>query len=426
MSRFHAAARRAYTDRPLDARPLKVAAAVSLLAFAAGCAPSMAPENNPSVVEGAVYQAQYRATEEVSAKDAARERRNQHAARALNAARCTAAAPAGAGVSVDAAVAEELLSGGDLVRLEVGHDGVFTGDFEIAADGLLKPPFVSSVRAAGRSADEVQGELTRRLVAEGFYPAPGPRISLRLVSRGAARVHVAGAVFEPGAVTVGGVSRDDRDEARERASGAGDANRSLSAALRSAGGVRPDADLSRVRVTRAGKVREYDMTGALTGRLFADPTLVAGDEVEIPSRGCFQDALMTPGAITPPGAKVFMSNLTKPADANALSAVGKDARELRYGTRFMQAVVGMNCVGGAKLTNADRSAVLFTRDPSTGESIVIERRIEDLLRRADRDELDPYILPGDALACYDSTVTDIVEVARAVGAAIALPVLIGL
>ena len=107
--------------------------------------------------------------------------------------------------------------------------------------------------------------------------------------------------------------------------------------------------------------------------------------------------------------KVFMSNLTKPVDANALSAVGRDARELRYGTRMIQAVVGMNCYGGAKLTNADRSAVLFTRNPMTGASIVIERKIEDLLRGAARDDLDPYILPGDALACYDSTVTDVTE-----------------
>lgn len=72
-----------------------------------------------------------------------------------------------------------------------------------------------------------------------------------------------------------------------------------------------------------------------------------------------------------------------------------------------------------KSTNADRYAVLYTRNPATGQSILIERRIEELLRRADRDNFDPYILPGDSLACYDSTVIDITDVARALGIGVA-------
>ncbi len=130
---------------------------------------------------------------------------------------------------------------------------------------------------------------------------------------------------------------------------------------------------------------------------------------------------MKPTSITAPGVKVFMSNLTKPADSNALSAVDKDVRELRYGTRLMQAVVGMNCVGGTRMTNANRSAILFPRNPVTGESIVIERSIEDLLERADRNDLDPFILPGDAIACYDSAVRNVVDVARSLTIMFALP-----
>jgi hypothetical protein len=137
----------------------------------------------------------------------------------------------------------------------------------------------------------------------------------------------------------------------------------------------------------------------------------------VPSRGCFQAALMAPGPIMPPGVSVHMSNLTQPARANGPSGVGRDVREMRYGARFLQAVFSMNCVGGAKATNADRYAVLFSRNPVTGRSVVIERRVEDLLRRADRDGLDPYLLPGDAVACYDSSVTDLTEVARAIGTA---------
>jgi hypothetical protein len=58
-----------------------------------------------------------------------------------------------------------------------------------------------------------------------------------------------------------------------------------------------------------------------------------------------------------------------------------------------------------------------SRNPVTGVSVVIERNIENLLRRADRDDYDPYLLPGDALACYDSTVTNLAEIGRVLGIA---------
>ena len=89
-----------------------------------------------------------------------------------------------------------------------------------------------------------------------------------------------------------------------------------------------------------------------------------------------------------------MSNLTKPADSKALSNIDKNTRELRYGTRLIKAVVGMNCVVGTAATNAARYAVLFSRNPITNESILIERGPEDLLRRRDRDELTPQHSAG--------------------------------
>jgi hypothetical protein len=81
----------------------------------------------------------------------------------------------------------------------------------------------------------------------------------------------------------------------------------------------------------------------------------------------------------------------------------------------MQAVVDANCVGGARATSADRSAALFSRNPVTGVSAVIERKVEVMRSRADRDDYDPYLLPGDAIACYDSGVTNLAEIGRVIG-----------
>lgn len=125
---------------------------------------------------------------------------------------------------------------------------------------------------------------------------------------------------------------------------------------------------------------------------------------------------MVPSPVSPPGVSLFLSNLTQPATGNAPSANGAETRQVPYGTRFLQAAINANCVGGALATSGHRSAALLSRNPLTGVSVVVERRLEDMMTRADRDDYDPYLLPGDALACYDSTVTNIADVARVIGA----------
>jgi hypothetical protein len=44
--------------------------------------------------------------------------------------------------------------------------------------------------------------------------------------------------------------------------------------------------------------------GALEGRAFDDVALIAGDRLEVPSRGCFQERLIVPASISPPGIDV--------------------------------------------------------------------------------------------------------------------------
>lgn len=393
-----------------------------VLCLVTACGPIPAPDNIPPVASGQAYQAQYR---DPPKRDA--DQVTLVSAR-MNAARCKpfAGGRSGGGDKgwdlVATILQGERLSRNDLVDIRLAEDDTFTGSYVVSRDGMLKLPFLAPIPAQGRSTDEVERDLARALVADGFYDA-APRLSVRITDFASVNVAVSGAVFEPHSIEIGGTSADSIDTARQAALGASTEARNLSAALRSVGGVRPDADLSAIVLIREGRSYVLDMRGVFEGRNAVDVMLITGDEVRVPSRQCFQDDLMRPGPVSPPGISLFLSNLTQPATGNAPSAVGRDVREVPYGTRFMQAVVDTNCVGGARASSADRSALLFTRDPMTGVSIVIERRIEDMLRRADRDDYDPYLLPGDAIACYDSGVTNVAEVARvvgAVGAAVAL------
>lgn len=374
--------------------------------LASGCASMQQVENREEVTEGLSYQAEYRSPRHHKG-------RWRQTAKSQNLGRCERGGPSSGAQPVAADLPQDrmFLSSGDLLTISVGNDPTFSGSYEVSQDGTVRLPHLSAISAKGQSVEAVERRIAAALVSSDIYSA-APPVSVRLQDFAAAKVYVSGAVFNPGALSVGGVSGADRDTMRQTASGGTAEDRRLSRALQSAGGIRPDADLARVRVIRNGQSIAIDARGAMQGVPFNDMLLLSGDRIEVESRGCFQDQLVAPSPITTPGVKVFMSNLTQPAAANALSAVGKDARELRYGTRFLEAIVGMNCLGGTRWVNADRTAALISRNPVTGESVVIERKVEELLRNRDRDDFNPFIMPEDALACYDSKQVNLIEVAK--------------
>jgi hypothetical protein len=154
------------------------------------------------------------------------------------------------------------------------------------------------------------------------------------------------------------------------------------------------------------------MTGMLSGNLVTDYPLVAGDRVIVPSTGCFQAQLVRPSQITPKGFRVFMSNLIDSAGDNSSAAVGQYSTSLPYGTRLLQAAVSANCVGGKDWTNAPRRVVLSSKNPITGETQVIERSVEDLMTMPNKAQINPYLMPNDAVACYDSTITNYRDIAK--------------
>lgn len=396
------------------ASPIATTAAVLALA---ACSSFTPPRNLEQVETGDAYQAQYRAPTPPSRAESVVLESDR-----INASFClpprggapgTPAAGKAGGIIPDVLL-REALSRDDLVELAIAGDEVFSGDYVISRDGRLKLPFLAPIRAQGRPPEAVADDIAAALVAGDYYTEP-PRVSLLLTDFAPARVAVSGAVFEPGPKDLGGVRGDEKDSRRQAARGASTEGRNLTVALRQAGGVRPDADLSAVELLRGGRRYVLDMRPVLEGRAFEDVMLMTGDEVIVHSRQCFQPDLMVPSPISPPGVSVFLSNLTQPATGNAPSAVGQSVRQIPYGTRMMQVVVDTNCVGGVRATSADRSAALFSRNPVSKVSIVVERRIEDMRARADRDDYDPYLLPGDAIACYDSGITNLADVGRVVG-----------
>lgn len=364
-----------------------------------GCATMPTPRNAPL----AQYQAEQRLPGEVQSQCAMPEAPAAVAGLTRVAAEAFAATP-------------DLLGPGDRLILTVSGDkDVLTGSYVIGANGKLTIEGVVDITAAGRARLAVEQELRSRLIAHGLIRNVANNVRLSQAETSGVQVSVSGAVFEPGLVRAGERAAEARaTTVGNPASGDFNAGRSLATALRAAGGIRPDAAASEVYLIRGASYAIVDVTPAFTGGVPADPQLAAGDRVVVPSAGCFQSQLVRPSSVTTPGVRVYLSNLSRPAASNAASAIGKDSTSFPYGVRMLEGLVSANCVGGSAM-NAGRRAVLISRNPTNGKSVVISRHVEDLVRNADRDTMNPYLMPGDAIACYDSSAMTLVDAVGVVG-----------
>jgi protein involved in polysaccharide export with SLBB domain len=381
-----------------SAVPSRIAMLASCL-LASGCATMPTPRNLP--------QAQYQVEQLLPGQTLA--------------ACSTAPLPAGlAGLTrIDAATltaAPDLLGPGDRLQLTISGDrDVLTGTYVIGANGRLTLQGIADIAAAGRPRLLVEREVRALLVAQGLVRDIAGNVHLTQAEAAGVQVSVSGAVFEPGLVRAGERAAEARSATvGNPAQGDFNVGRSLATALRAAGGIRPDADAGAVYLVRGGSYAMVDVTPAFTGGVPADPQLAAGDRIIVPSANCFQQAFVRPSSVTAPGIRVYLSNLSRPAASNASSAIGKDSTSFPYGTRMLAALVSANCVGGSAM-NAGRTAVLMSRNPVNGHSVVVSRHIEDLVRGADRDLLNPYLMPGDAIACYDSSAMTLVDAVGLVG-----------
>lgn len=306
------------------------------------------------------------------------------------------------------------LSPGDLIGIFMEYGEGFNGNYVVDNAGLVQLPVIEPLDAMGISTRLLAQRIELALVRAKVFRPETASVSVKVLNWSSIEVPVTGAVFQPGRVTINTLRPSAVMEERIVASGDYSNKRLLSEAVRAASGIRPDAKLDQVKLIRGGWQIEVDLTGILTGEAVQDYPLIAGDQVIVPSTGCFQSHLVRPSQITPKGFRVFMSNLVDSANNNSSAAVGRYSTNIPYGTRLLQAAVSANCVGGKEWTNAPRKVVLASKNPITGQTQVIERSVEQLLRLSNRDEVNPYLMPNDAVACYDSDVTNLRDIAGAV------------
>ncbi len=272
---------------------------------------------------------------------------------------------------------------------------------------MIAFPFGIRVAAVGRTEEELARSIREALIRRNQFSRELASVSVRLLKYAPLQVSVSGAVFYPGLVTINDADGDKIVASLPRTFGDTTFRRNLSAAIREASGARPDADLSRVEIQRRGKSFFFDMRGAITGDFSFDPALEDGDRVIVHSAGCFFSQLVRPSALTPRGIRIYVSKIHFAADT-------RYDEKLPYGLRLLQGAIIASCVGGNLATEGRRQIVLVSINPITKATEVVQRPVEHLLRDQHRDEINPLLMPDDAIACYDSTVREASSIASTV------------
>ena len=312
------------------------------------------------------------------------------------------------------------LSPGDRLEVSIPKETYFSRVYEVNEEGNLEIPYLGVMSVAGLEPARVEDKLAYALVHKGFFPPNTLQMTIQVIEWSPITVQVAGELFQPGAMQINlpyypeesAVSPD-----ANQVTGEFPYRRYLTDALEAAGGVLPTANVKEIRLIRDGKEQIFDLSGALTGEPLNNIPLIAGDRIIVPAAEHFQPELVRPSAITRPGIKVFVSNLTVPSTSNATSSINnmEEGITFPYGARFSQAVIATNCAGGTKPTNADRKAILVRVNRLTGETTHMERDVEDLLRDSHDNDDNPLLMPKDGVACYDSNVTSIRDVFNTIG-----------
>lgn len=307
------------------------------------------------------------------------------------------------------------LSPGDRLRVLIPEGEEFSGTYEVNLDGTINFPYLEPLQVSGFEPSAVQQIIGQSLLQNQLFQPEFLRVGVTILQWAPVEVTVSGAVFQPGRVLINTRSSEELDQNADQTSGDYPPQRYLTAALQSAGGIQPDADIRQIQIIRGDQVQEIDLSGILTGTPVNDFPLVAGDQIIVPATNQIDPTLVRPSQITPPGIQVFLSNLSDPVSSNSSAGINADTARMPYGTRLSQAVVAANCVGGTQATNANRKVLLVTTDRRTGQPRSLERSVEDLVHDPGTVETNPFLMPGDGVACYDSTVTNIRDVARTLG-----------
>lgn len=173
---------------------------------------------------------------------------------------------------------------GDVLRVDVPGHTDMTGSFTVGEDGTVTIPNIGTVRVQGRTANEIRGDLSRRV---SLVDRSSPVVTVTVAEFKSRRIFVLGAVLLPGIYAFAEMP-------------------TVWDAIAEAGGPLDDANLNAVEVipgegSQGRKTEVVDIASAIReSRTEMLPRLRPGDTVRVP-RGQNASSVLLTGAVMRPG-----------------------------------------------------------------------------------------------------------------------------
>jgi len=247
----------------------------------------------------------------------------------------------------------------DELSLSIPQQGELDRSLTVDERGIITVPLIGEVEAAGRTLPEIEGEILERVQV---YHRNVTRVALEVTAYNSRAIYVLGSVHEPGKYALYPVPN-------------------VWQAIREAGGITVDGDLSRVRVFRQRDGRQVVETHNLAALLAADgvvemPALAPGETVEVPTRPA------QPGAYAGADGVYVMGQVLQPG-----------VYRMEAGANDM---LGFILRAGGPTNHAKLDKVHLLRPRADGGLLRFELDIERYLDRGDARQ-NPQILPGDTI-----------------------------
>ncbi|MNM51758.1 Polysaccharide biosynthesis/export protein [compost metagenome] len=181
--------------------------------------------------------------------------------------------------------------------------------YRVDRNGEMYYPPVGKLRVGGKTVDQVRGMITSAIK----NTVRDPRVDVRVIAYRSKRVDVTGQVRTPGMLPVTDVPV------------------TLVNAITRAGGFAPEADVQKVRLTRDGKLFEFDLEALIERRNGAhDFLLRGGDVVYVPDR--LSSRIFVLGEVARPQSLLMNKGRLSLADAlagvNSIDVKAADPRQI--------------------------------------------------------------------------------------------------
>ncbi len=298
------------------------------------------------------------------------------------------------------------LSPGDLIKITIPGIGgeIFSGDYEVNLYGYLEIPFIEPLFVVGLDAQQIKNKLIEILLEQQFFKPELLKVSVQVLQFSPIQVTVTGEVFTPGRITINRDTDTITIVGDPTVPGDNPLERFLTTALKNVDGIKPTADVENIQIIRNGQpYKTVDLSGLFRGEPIEDIALIAGDYIIVPKLEEFQSKLVRPSPITPDQISIYVSNLTDPGSGTSVSVSAETQNSsFQYGTRFAQALISAQCVGG-NFRNENRQVLLIRTDSQTGEAQANQYEIKQVFAQPQTNpEMNPFIMPNDSIVCYDS------------------------